>query len=414
MSKQTCYISCPIDTYSGYGSRSRDVVKAIIDLDMYDVTIIPQKWGNTPWGFIKDNKKKWGFLEKYYFKEIPKETPDLFIMISVPNEMVRYGKYNILITAGIESTIASKEFIEGCNKADLVLVSSEHSKYVLSNTKVKVQNKNTKETQEIQLNVPIETLFEGVDTDIYKPGIDPKNEIKLPHGFNFLIVGHWLPGVFPHDRKAIGLMVYSFFEAFKNRPNPPNLILKTSIVGGSNWDRYEVIKKIEEVKELYIENNPNVKLPDIYLVHGELTDEEMNALYNHSSIKAMLGISRGEGYGRPLLEFSLVNKPIISSKWSGQLEFLKEEFTTLIPGDLIKIHPSAANNMLLKEAQWFNPNVNLFKSEMVNIFKSYKKYLQKAKRQGYYSRSNFSYEKMKEKIKDILSKNTVKTIPFKI
>ena len=52
--KPTFYISCPIDTYSGYGARARDLVSALIDLEKYDVKIVPQKWGTTPWGFIED------------------------------------------------------------------------------------------------------------------------------------------------------------------------------------------------------------------------------------------------------------------------------------------------------------------------------------------------------------------------
>ena len=56
-------ISCPIDTYSGYGARARDLVKAIINQDKYDVKIVPQRWGNTPWGFIEDHQEQWGFLK---------------------------------------------------------------------------------------------------------------------------------------------------------------------------------------------------------------------------------------------------------------------------------------------------------------------------------------------------------------
>ena len=55
MSKNTFYISAPFDTYSGYGARSRDLIKAIIELDKYDVKLISQRWGSTPWGFIKNN-----------------------------------------------------------------------------------------------------------------------------------------------------------------------------------------------------------------------------------------------------------------------------------------------------------------------------------------------------------------------
>ncbi len=60
--KPVFVISCPIDTYSGYGARSRDIVKAIIKTDKYDVKILPQRWGATPWNFIEDHKDEWGFL----------------------------------------------------------------------------------------------------------------------------------------------------------------------------------------------------------------------------------------------------------------------------------------------------------------------------------------------------------------
>ena len=35
--KNTFIVSCPIDTYSGYGSRSRDFIKALVKLNKYDV-----------------------------------------------------------------------------------------------------------------------------------------------------------------------------------------------------------------------------------------------------------------------------------------------------------------------------------------------------------------------------------------
>ena len=104
MSKNTFYISCPIDTYSGYGARSRDLVKAIIELDKYDVKILPQMWGNTPWGFIKNNPE-WEFLTKHFYRQ-PQltEQPDIWMQITIPNEFQPIGKFNIGATAGIETT----------------------------------------------------------------------------------------------------------------------------------------------------------------------------------------------------------------------------------------------------------------------------------------------------------------------
>ena len=51
------------------------------------------------------------------------------------------------------------------------------------------------------------------------------------------------------------------------------------------------------------------------------TNEEMNEIYNHSKIKAMVSLTKGEGFGRPLLEFSLTKKPIMVSGWSGHMDF---------------------------------------------------------------------------------------------
>ena len=100
--KPTFYISCPIDCYSGYSSRSRDLVKSIINTDKYDVKIIPQRWGGTPTGFIKDHPKEWGFLSPHIITLEGgrlNEQPDVWCQITVPNEFQKVGKFNIGLTA---------------------------------------------------------------------------------------------------------------------------------------------------------------------------------------------------------------------------------------------------------------------------------------------------------------------------
>ena len=145
MNKPQFIISCPIDTYSGYGSRSRDVVKAIIELDKYDVKIIPQRWGNTPWGFIEDHSE-WEFLNNHLFYPQPNQQyqkPDVWMQITIPNEFQPQGHFNIGVTAGIESTIAPANWIEGCNRMDLILGSSKHTIDVLKHSKFQKHNKQT-------------------------------------------------------------------------------------------------------------------------------------------------------------------------------------------------------------------------------------------------------------------------------
>ena len=403
MSKNTFYISCPIDTYSGYGARSRDIAKAIIELNKYDVKIIPQRWGNTPFGFIEDHKE-WEFLKKHLFLEQKlTQQPDIWCMITVPNEFQPIGKYNIGITAGIESTIAPGIWIEGCNRMNLILGSSKHTIDVLKNSKWEKKNKDTNQSEgHLSWEGDSDVLFEGADTEIYKPLKTTKditiNLDGVKEDFAYLFVGHWMQGNLGEDRKNVGLLIKAFFETFKNKSKQPALILKTSQVGASYLDREEILKKIKSIKNTCKSKN----LPNVYLLHGEFTNEEMNQIYNHPKVKAMVCLTKGEGFGRPLLEFSLANKPIITTNWSGHIDYLNPEFTTLLPGQMTKVHPSAANDMLVQEADWFSVDTGRVGFYLKDVFSNYKNYKEKAKRQGYYSRTNFSFEKMKEKIDSIL------------
>jgi glycosyltransferase involved in cell wall biosynthesis len=407
MNKPTFVISCPIQTYSGYGARSRDIVKALIELDKYDVKILPQRWGNTPMNFI-DTNPEWEFLNQYILQnpQMPSQ-PDIWCQITVPNEFQPIGKYNIGITAGIESTLAPGDWVEGCNKMNLILGSSKHSIEVLKNSKFEKRDNNTQQiVGKIEWNVDSEVLFEGANTEVYKP---VKSTFELPNikeNFAYLFVGHWIGnGPIGEDRKNISLLIKGFYEIFKNKTNAPALILKTSTVSSSYMDRDDIIKRIQAIKSTVKAS----KFPNIYLLHGEFSDTEMNEIYNHPKVKAMVSLTKGEGFGRPLLEFSLTNKPIITTGWSGHTDYLNPEFTTLLKGNLTKIHPSAANNMLLADAEWFSVDYSQLGHYLKDMFENYKNYTDKSKRQGYHSRTNFSFDKMKEKLDEIL---TVKVPEF--
>jgi len=406
--KNTFIISCPIDTYSGYGARSRDLVKSIIELNKYDVQILGQRWGSTPFGFINDHPE-WEFLKSHLINSVTQK-PDIWAQITVPNEFNPIGKYNIGFTAGIETTLCSAQWIEGMNRMDLNIVSSEHSKQVFENSKFeKRDNKTQQIIGVVEMVKPIKVLLEGANLDNYK--ILKEDEIKevnllndinsIPEDFAFLSVGHWMNGNLGEDRKNIGVTVKSFYETFKDKKNQPALILKTSAVNSSYMDRREIMTKLNSIR-----NSCKGKLPNIYILHGNFTNEEMNELYNHPKVKAMVSHTRGEGFGRPLLEFSLVNKPIICSGWSGQLDFLQNDFTLLLQGQLTNVHPSAQQkDLLMAESQWFQPNPIEINKSYTEIFNNYKNWLVKAKRQGYYSRTNFAFENMKAKIEEILESN---------
>ena len=409
MSKPLFIISSPFDTFSGYGARARDLIKAIIELDRYEVKLIPQRWGDTPWGFMDENPE-WAFLREHTLTtpQLPKQ-PDVWMQITVPNEFQPIGKYNIGVTAGIETTACSHEFLEGVNRMDLTLVSSNHTKKVFTDTKFEKVNSQTQQKEgTIELTKPVEVLFEGANTDIYKvlDKVDTKQSFlkninDIPESFAYLFVGHWMQGDIGEDRKNVNLLVKAFYEIFKNKAKAPALILKTSMVGSSYVDREEIAKRVKMIRKTV----KATTLPNIYLLHGEFTDDEMNELYNHPKVKSMVNLTKGEGFGRPLLEFSLVKKPIITTNWSGQTDFLSNEFTTLLPGQLTPVHPSAQNTMILKDTLWFSVDQGQIGHYMKDIFENYKKYTDGANRQAYKSKTEFSWNKMKDKVDELFTKN---------
>jgi len=403
-------ISCAIDTYSGYGARSRDLVKAIIETDKYDVKILPQRWGNTPWNFIEENPE-WSFLNNHilYDNKLSKQ-PEIWMQITVPNEFQPVGKFNIGVTAGMETTLVSAPWIEGCNRMNLVITSSEFAKSVFQNTKYEIKNAQGVSQGMLELKTPIEVVFEGVDLEKYKSTNEIFDLQSIKEDFAYLFVGHWLQGDFGQDRKNVGYMIKAFLETFKNKAKKPALILKTSIMGSSIMDRDELLKRINSIRDSVNSTN----LPNIYLVHGDLSDEEMNTLYNHPKIKAMVSLTKGEGFGRPLLEFSVSKKPIIVSNWSAHTEFLHSEFVTLIEGKLENVHPSAAvKDMILTEAQWFQVDPSSVGHYLKDVFENYKKYLDGAKRQAYRSKTEFSWDKMKEKLDNLLT-NKIPEFPKEV
>ena len=397
--KPTCVVSCPIDTFSGYGARSRDFVKALIQSkgEEWDIKIMPQRWGDCPWNFLtKSDPLKQRFIGGL------QQQPDIWIQITVPNEFQPVGKFNIGISAGIETTIYPANFIEGSNRMNLNLVSSEHSKQVALASQYDKVDKNTKQkTGVVKLEKPIEVLFEGLDLDKYYKNPQNSELLKdVKEDFCFLFTGHWLPGKFGEDRKNTGLMVKTFLETFRGMGKKrPALVLKTNTVNYSLIDREGILKKINDIKD-QVEGN----LPNIYLLHGELTDDEMNQLNNDNKVKAFVSFTKGEGYGRPLAEAAITGKPTIVSNWSGHRDFLYPDYNVLIGGELKPVHRSSANDFILKESQWFNINTDIASRAMKDIFKHHKKYLENSRKNTQYLKDNWSFDKMVEKLNSLLPK----------
>lgn len=401
MSKVRCVVSCPIDVYAGYAGRARDVVKELIRVKPdWDISILSQRWGDCRFGYLAEHKE---YELMSHIVDAIQEQPDVWIQITVPDEFQPVGKFNIGMTAAMETNLSSVEWIRGCNRMDLVLTSSEHGKHSLVDSRWTMNDTG----ENVFVKKPVEVLFEGLDTGKYH-SLDKsfKSPIlkDLKNSWNFLCVGHWMRGDFGQDRKNIAYTIRTFLEAFKDKEGQvPGLVLKTSQAVSSILDRDTILKKIQEVQ-----NSVQYKksLPNIYLLHGDLTDAEMNEVYNDSRIKAMALLTKGEGFGRPFLEFAATGKPIITTAWSGHLDFLKPEYTALVGGKLEKVHRSAVQpGMILPEASWFTPDDRDSVEAFKIVFQDYPVWKAKAEKQAEIINTNWTIASMGEKLKSILDEH---------
>ena len=395
MSKPFLLFRGPVKTRSGYGAHSRDLLQALYEMDLFEIKIDSCMWGSTPMTALEDNLfHKW--IDSNIVNQLEK-TPDIYVQVTVPNEFQRVGKFNIGITAGIETTIAPKDWIDGCNRMDLIIATSTFSKDVLLQTVYNENEQNTgKLIKQHKIERQIEVLFEGVDTKIYN-NVYNNIDIDIKEDFAYLFVGHWLKGDTGQDRKDVGMLIRCFAEAFKGVEDRPALILKTSSASFSIKERESFRKKIEGLVSDY--KNP----PSIYLLFGDLTNDEMNNLYNHPKVKSMVTITKGEGFGRPLLEFTMTGKPVIASNWSGHKDFLPMDKAIMIGGKLTEVHESAVDTFILKDSKWFTANYNEVAEVFKLVYKDYDKFLEKSMVLGDENKERFSMEKMKEKFKDIIN-----------
>jgi glycosyltransferase involved in cell wall biosynthesis len=412
--KPTLVYQGPIFTRSGYGDHCRDLMKSLRKMDKYDIKIIPLRWGNTPQNQVDGESEFGRWMLERVITEIT-EKPDVFMQVSVANEFEPKGHYNIGITAGVETTIAPKDFIDGSNKMNLIIVPSNFTKQNLGGTVYQQKDNDSGQiVGEIKTITPIEVLFEGVDTDIFSKGSGKDILKNVKEDFNFLIVGHWLKGNLGQDRKDIGMAIKTFATVFQHTPKDkrPGLIIKTSSAGFSVIDREATREKIESVVKTFGD-----KCPSIYLVHGDMEESDMSNLYHHPKVKSMISFAKGEGYGRPMAEFTLTGKPIIASGWSGQLDFLPPKHSVLLEGSLTSVDESAADQFLMKEAQWFSVNYSTAANKIYDVYKNYDIYLKKSEGLRTNTLNNFTLDKMNDKFIEIMEsyvKAQPKLVPFNL
>ena len=404
--KKLMLICAPVTSRSGYGDHARDLVRSFIKHDKYEIKIFDVNWGETPRDAL-DNESDKNIIDCILPEPKMDKQPDIYVDIRIPNEFQTFGKFNIGITAGIETTAVSSKWVDCCNKMDLVIVPSEHSKdgfvRALYEKMQQLPDGKQQKVGELKLEKPIEVLFEGVDDDIFKPlensSLDLVDDIK--EDFAFLHVGLWGKGGYGEDRKDIAKLVKVFYESFANKKEKPALILKTNGAGFSIMDREDCLSKINNIKSKFPKD---WNLPNIYLLHGSLSSEEMNKLYNHPKVKSFVSLTHGEGFGRPMLEASMVGLPVVTSGWSGQVDFLSETDSMLLGGELVQVPKSQHwENIIIPESEWFNVNETQAYKALNYCFQNYNEVKEKALNLMKVNRDKFTLDKMTEKLDEIIT-----------
>lgn len=407
MNKPILVLEGPIATRSGYGEATRTIARNIIGLNKFDIKIVSTPWGACPQNALSEETDM-DIIQHLIGPpfHLPRQ-PEVFIQVTIPNEFRPVGKFNIGYTAGIETSICSQQWIEGCNRMDLVLGMSNHAVNIIKSTIVHQHDQSGAIINDIKLTKQMDVLHCAVDTNVFKktdklPETIQDAMFKVKEKFCYLFVGHWIKGDIGEDRKNIGMLIKLFCETFKNTVSAkrPALILKTSGASFSILDREEILNKIKIIRGTVGNNCPNV-----YLVHGDLTPEEMNGLYNHPKVKVHISLTKGEGFGLPLLEASLSEKPIIASGWSGHLDFLNPTDALLLAGELRLIEPGAVwDNILIKESSWFNADPEFACKAMMHAFTKYDVLLPGAHKLARENAEKFNHSAIQKKTDELLSK----------
>ena len=373
-------LEAPILTQSGYGEHSRLVYNSIKDLPGVEIYICPLVWGATSWvtdvDFLIENSIK-NFHEYENFCKQTNTNPDydIQIRVGIANEFEKRAKKSVLVTAGIETDRVSWSWIVKTHQGiDKIIVPSEHSKVSFDGTVYEAENRTNNTKTKVKCNCPVEVVPYPVK-QLNHANLD----IDFKTDFNFLNVG--LFGV----RKNIEQCIEWFIKEFKDDENV-GLVLKTGVARGTQLDREITLKKINKMLEKHDDRKCKV-----YLVHGNMTDEEVHSLYIHPKIKALVTTTHGEGYGLPIFEAAYSGLPVVATDWSGHLDFLqgtvkkagkekKKKLFARVDYSLKEIQKEAIwEDILIEGSRWAYPEEVSFRRQISNVRKNYSLYKSWAK-----------------------------------
>lgn len=391
----------PALSLSGYGEQARFALRCLKEHeDKFDIYLINIPWGKTGWTIEQSEETEWiaQLMAKTHAHIQQKGPFDLSIQITIPNEFEKIAPVNIGYTAGIETTKVSPQWIDKARLMDKIIVVSNHSKQVFDATEYKLQNPQNGQVIDFKNTTPIEVVHFPVKK------VEPKQlELDLQTDFNFLSVVQWGP------RKNAEATITSFYEEFKNDTNV-GLVMKVNHAKNCMMDRMVCDRRLQLIKKNYSDAKCKV-----YLLHGNMTEEEMAGLYRHPKIKAIVSTTHGEGFGLPLFEAVCAGLPVIAPKWSGHVDFLlapvkedgkeklRNHFTT-IDFDLGNVNKEAVwEGVIQADSQWCFVKSASVRDAMRTVFKNLPTPIAKAKKLQEYVLEQFAEQKQKQKFIEVLN-----------
>ena len=365
----------PALTQSGYGEHTRFLLRSLRkNPDKFDIYLVSLGWGQTGWLSEDTEERKWIdelILKTHHYVQSGGQF-DLSVQVSIPNEWERLAPYNVGVTAGIETTKVAPVWLERCNMMDKVITISEHSKQVLEGTVYQGMHRETKQPMELKCEVPVEIVHYPVKTE------DPSPlDIELKYDFNYLMVSQWGP------RKNIENAIKWWVE--ENYDEKVGLIIKTSLKNNSIMDREHVYKNLKGIIDSFMPEDSKCK---IYLIHGDLSEAQMQSLYTHDKVKVLVNLSHGEGFGLPIFDAACHGVPVIAPGWSGHCDFLykkqkngkKKALFADVNYDIAPVQQFAVwDGVVQKDSMWCYPHEGHYKMRLRQVRKSYDKWLKKAK-----------------------------------
>lgn len=391
----------PALSLSGYGEQARFALRALREHeDKFDIYLLNIPWGKTGWTIEQSEETEWltQLMAKTHGYIQQKGPFDLSIQVTIPNEFEKIAPVNIGYTAGIETTKVSPQWIDKARLMDKIIVVSNHSKQVYDLTEYKLQHPQTGEVIDFKNTTPVEVVHFPVKK------VEPKQlDLDLQTDFNFLSVVQWGP------RKNAEATITSFYEEFKNEQNV-GLVMKVNHSKNCIMDRMVCERRLEAIKKNYSDAKCKV-----YLLHGNMTEQEMAGLYHHPKIKAIVSTTHGEGFGLPLFEAVCAGLPVIAPKWSGHVDFLmapvKEDgkvrlrnHFTAVDFDLANVNKEAVwDGVIQADSQWCHVKTASVKDAMRTVFKNLPTPFAKAKKLQEYIVQEFAEQKQKQKFIEVLN-----------